>query len=140
MLQAILPFPFVPISVLPLVHSVPRGFVLSPLSNVAIPKDALPDALTFFEPRGPFSLVHLPISPGVDALSVGLSRQEFALISIAIRVPFHAPARSRIGLPLALVDSSFAVLHHTEAVAFPVYQLTSIYGLIVVLHAEFRGL
>ena len=135
-----MPFTFVPIAVFPLVDAIPRGFRLSPLANIRVPKDALPNALAFLEPKGPLALVHLPVRPSVHALTMGFAVDKLALIAITIRVSFHASAIASVGLPLAFVDASLAILHDAQALPLAVEELASVDCFVVLLHAELGGL
>jgi len=47
-LQTVLPLPFVPITILPLMHSISISFRVAPLTNVGVAKYTFPDSLTFF--------------------------------------------------------------------------------------------
>ena len=117
-------------------HSIPSCFGLVPLTDVAISKDAFPDALAFLESVCPLALVYLAVRPCVDTFSVRLPIKEIALISVSIRIAFHAATTPGIILPLAFVDARFAILHDAETLALPVDELATIDRIFVVLHAE----
>ena len=84
MLQAVVPFTFVPITIFPLVHAVSCGFRLTPLSNVRVAEDSFPDALTLLKAVCPLSFVYLAIGPSVDAVASGFAIQKFAFISVTV--------------------------------------------------------
>ena len=117
-------------------HSVTSCFGLVPLTDVAISKDAFPDALAFLQSVCPLALVYLAVRPCVDTFSVRLPIKEIALISVSIRIALHAATTSGIILPLAFIDARFAILHNAETLTLPIDQLTTIYSLVVVLHAK----
>jgi hypothetical protein len=105
MLQAKLPFSFIPIAIFPLVHSISVGLRLLPLSDVGVPKNALPNALTLLQTTTPFTLVNFAVYPPVSAFSVRLVILEVALILVPVAVPLHAPAVPIVIQPLAFVKS-----------------------------------
>ena len=67
---------------------------------------------------------------------MGLAVHKLTLIPVAIRVPLHAPTIPHVSVPLALVDSSLAVLHHSEPKSLSILQLSSINSLTVLFQAE----
>ena len=71
-------------------------FALSPLSYVGIAEDTLPNTLTLFQAVLPFTLVDFSVYPSVYTLSMWFVVFEFTFVSIAVAVPFHAPAVSVI--------------------------------------------
>ena len=89
MLQAELPFTFIPIPVFPLVNAVSVGFALGPLTDVRIAKDALPDALALFETQAPLSFVDLSVEPRVNTFAVWFVILELAFVFIAVAVAFE---------------------------------------------------
>ena len=112
MFQTALPFTFVPVPVLPLVHTVTGRFRLAPFADIGVTENAFPDSLALLQTKCPLALVHLTIRPGIDALSMGFPVEEFSLVSVSVRVALHTSAILGVVLPLALVDASLAVLHH----------------------------
>jgi hypothetical protein len=110
------PLTFVSVSILPLVHPKPIGFALGPLSDVRIPKDALPNALAFFKPLFPFAFVDFAIEPSVNAFPVGLVIFEFSFILISVRIPLHASAVPIVVKPLSFVNPGCTVVNDPESV------------------------
>ena len=112
-LKAVQPLSFESVAIFPLMNSVASGLGLVPLTDVAVTKDSLPDTLAFFEPVCPLTFVYLAVGPCVNTFAVRLAVEEVALISVSVRIAFHATTTSGIILPLAFIDARFAILHHT---------------------------
>jgi hypothetical protein len=84
MLQALKPFTFVPISVLPLMNSVAFSLTVLPFSYVRISEDTLPNPVTFFDSVSPFAIVDLSVCPTVDTLAMRFSVQKVSFILVVV--------------------------------------------------------
>lgn len=94
MLKTKLPLSFVPISILPHMHTSSVRFALGPAPYIRVSEYSTPDALTFFKSLFPFPFVELAIYPSVNPITVRLIIFEVTFILVSVGVPFHTSAIS----------------------------------------------
>ena len=84
MLEAILPLALISVAVLPLVHPVPIGLAVLPLTDVRVAEDAAPHTVAVLDTVAPLAIIHLSVGPQVHTLAMSLPILEVSLVLVAI--------------------------------------------------------
>lgn len=117
MLQWVLPLSLVSIPVFPLVHPIAFYFIVGPLPDVRVTKDAFPDAKALFLASQEFTVVYFPVSPCKNALAICFVFLIHAYVLAAICKLFKASAVAMFIKPFAFVNPATSINQDSKAVA-----------------------
>ena len=119
-LKAHVPFPLIPIAILPRVHPIAMCFALVPLTYVTVIEKSAPNAVPVLQSCRPLAVINLSVDPSINALSIGFSHLEISIVAVAVWVALKAFAMSQIFLPLPLILASIGVLHDSTPVTLTI--------------------
>ena len=114
------PLSFVPVTILPGMHSVAFCLRVSPLPYVGVSWNASPDSIAMLQTLVPFTVIDLPVVPCVDTLPMRLPVLEKPKVGIGVGIPFEATAVSHVVVPLPFVLPSIPVSHHSLPITFTI--------------------
>ena len=126
MSQAELPLAFVAIPIGPLVLAVTMSFVLDPLTDIAVTRDALPDTVAVLDSIDPLSVICIAIDPSVKAFAGYAALIILSQVLIAIAKPLIAFTVALVLSPLAFIDATNFIYANSCSMSMGIRDLTSI--------------
>jgi hypothetical protein len=116
--EAGFPFTFVLVLVTPSMLSKPVWLVCSPLTDIVVTSDSLPDSVALLVSFNPLALVELSALPYVLPLAPYFARPVLALVSIAIGKVLIALAMASVIGPMTFIYPARIVNDYTSAFTF----------------------
>jgi hypothetical protein len=114
--QTAFPLAFESISISPYMDPITLGFIVSPLSYIAVSLDSLPDSLSFLHSFRELPIIDFSILPSINPFPICLAHMVLAMISIARREDLESSSMSFVILPFALVDSAIIIRLNSSSI------------------------
>ena len=105
MLQTIDELSLIPITILPLMHTVTIDFTTVPLTDVRIPSDAVPHSTALLGPLYPLTVILFTARPSENAFTMRTIIEEVAQIGGCIGEEFVAAATAYVILPISFIHA-----------------------------------
>jgi hypothetical protein len=123
MLQALLPLPFISITILPSMYAIAFSFRMTPLPYVRITVQPSPDAIAMLKTLVPFTIVDFSVIPWIYSFAMGFTILETPVVWISIWISLKRPSVSYILEPIAFVLPSNFIPHDSLSVSLAIYNL-----------------
>jgi hypothetical protein len=136
MTKACPPLALVSITVAPDMYTISICLTALPLADIGVSVLTAPYPVSLFDAAQPLTVVDFTVRPGENTLTVGFALNKLPLIGVGIDKPFEASAMSLVVRPLALINSAVVIDDYTFSIAFAVFELTLVYGILVLFDPE----
>ena len=118
MLQTVEPLALIFIAIFPHVDTISFDLAVSPVTDIGVSLDALPDSKAVLGSLDPLTVVDLSIEPCVDSLTMGLVVHIVANILSSRDVELKPTAIPLIVAPLSLIEPARGIQENAVALAF----------------------